>query len=76
MVSMLDWDASVNPEMAKSNETRQRPVKPLDEIHEGVVAENLSPSDPLIMLKHFGPGNARYATIGEGLRNKHGQKGS
>ena len=24
---------------------------------EGVVIENLSTSDPLIMLKHFGPGN-------------------
>jgi hypothetical protein len=24
---------------------------------EGVVIENLSTSDPLVMLKHFGPGN-------------------
>jgi hypothetical protein len=134
LVSMLDWDANVNPEFAKSNKTKPRPVKALDEMEsegyselwitygtphysakeltvlprrsvtikdkaaygailtqgngliakrsistpsmirfgemtedeffvtaavaeEGVVIENLSTSDPLVMLKHFGPGN-------------------
>ena len=134
LVSMLDWDANVNPEFAKSNETKPRPVKTLEEMEsegygglwitygtphysakeltvlpkrsvtikdkaaygailtqghgliakrsistpsmirfgemtedeffvtaaaaqEGVVIENLSTSDPLVMLKHFGPGN-------------------
>ena len=134
LVSMLDWDANVNPEFAKSNKTRPRPVKSLAEMEEqgyrelwitygtphysakeltvlpgrsvkisdkaaygailtqghgriakqsistpsmirfgdmtedeffvtaaaaeaGVLVENLSSSDPLVMLKHFGPGN-------------------
>jgi hypothetical protein len=134
LVSMLDWDANVNPEVAKSNKTRPRAVKALEEMEsegyrelwitygtphysakeltvlprrsvtikdkaahgailtqghgliakrsistpsmirfgemtedeffvtaaaakEGVVIENLSTSDPLVMLKHFGPGN-------------------
>jgi hypothetical protein len=134
LVSMLDWDANVNPEFAKSNKTKPRPVKPLEHMEEqgyreqwitygtphysakeltvlpkrsvtikdkaaygviltqghgqiakqsistpsmirfgemtedeffvtaaaaeeGVVIENLSTSDPLVMLKHFGPGN-------------------
>src|SRR5580704_2801452 len=134
LVSMLDWDANVNPEFAKSNKTKPRPVKALEEMEsagyrelwitygtphysakeltvlpkrsvtikdkaaygailtqghgliakrsistpsmirfgemtedeffvtaaaaeEGVVIENLSTSDPLVMLKHFGPGN-------------------
>jgi hypothetical protein len=55
---MLDWNANVNPEFAQSNKTRPRPVKTLDEMEsEGVVIQNLSTSDPLVMLKHFGPGN-------------------
>jgi hypothetical protein len=131
---MLDWEANVNPEFAKSNKTKPRPVKPIQEMEEqgyrelwitygtphysakeltvlpkrsvtikdgaaygviltqghglvarqsvgtpsmirfgemsedeffvtaaaaeeGVLIENLSPSDPLVMLKHFGPGN-------------------
>jgi hypothetical protein len=134
LVSMLDWDANVNPEFAKSNKTKPRPVKPIEHMEEqgyrelwitygtpyysareltvlpgrsvtirdkaaygviltqghgliakrsigtpsmirfgemtedeffvtaaaaeeGVVIENLSTSDPLVMLKHFGPGN-------------------
>jgi hypothetical protein len=134
LVSMLDWDANVNPEFAKSNKTKPRPVKTLAEMEEqgyrelwitygtphysakeltvlpgrsvkisdkaaygsivtqghgriakqsisapsmirfgdmtedeffvtaaaaeaGVLIENLSSSDPLVMLKHFGPGN-------------------
>src|SRR6201987_3573316 len=134
LVSMLDWDAIVNPEFAKSNKTKPRPVKALKETEsegyqelwitygtphysakertvlpgrsvtikdnaaygailtqghghiarrsistpsmirfgemtedeffvtaaaaeEGVVIQNLSTSDPLVMLKHFGPGN-------------------
>jgi hypothetical protein len=134
LVSMLDWDANVNPEFAKSNKTKPRPVKALEEMEsdgyrelwitygtphysakeltvlpkrsvtikdkaaygailtqghgliarrsistpsmirfgemtedeffvtaaaaeEGVAIENLSTSDPLVMLKHFGPGN-------------------
>jgi hypothetical protein len=47
---MLDWDANVNPEFAKSNKTKPRPVKAPDEMQsEGY-------RDPLVMLKHFGPG--------------------
>jgi hypothetical protein len=134
LVSMLDWEANVNPEFAKSNKTKPRPVKSLAEMEEqgyrelwitygtpyysakeltvlpgrsvkisdkaaygaivtqghgriakqsisapsmirfgdmtedeffvtataaesGVLIENLSSSDPLVMLKHFGPGN-------------------
>jgi hypothetical protein len=134
LISMLDWDANVNPEFAKSNKTRPQPVIALEEMEsegyrelwitygtphysakeltvlprrsvtikdkaaygailtqghgliakrsistpsmirfgemtedeffvtaaaaeEGVVIENLSTSDPLVMLKHFGPRN-------------------
>jgi hypothetical protein len=134
LVSMLDWEANVNPEFAKSNKTKPRPVKVLAEMEDqgyrelwitygtphysakeltvlpgrsvkisdkaaygsivtqghgriakqsisapsmirfgdmtedeffvtaaaaeaGVLVENLSTSDPLVMLKHFGPGN-------------------
>jgi len=134
LISMLDWDANVNPEFAKSNKTKPRPVKALAEMEDqgyrellitygtphysakeltvlpgrsvkisdkaaygailtqghgriakqsistpsmirfgdmtedeffvtaaaaeaGVLVENLSSSDPLVMLKHFGPGN-------------------
>jgi hypothetical protein len=32
LVSMLDWDANVNPEFAKSNKTKPRPVKALEEM--------------------------------------------
>jgi hypothetical protein len=134
LVSMLDWEANVNPEFAKSNKTKPRPVKALAEMEDqgyrelwitygtphysakeltvlpgrsvkisdqaaygsivtqghgriakqsisapsmirfgdmtedeffvtaaaaeaGVLVENLSSSDPLVMLKHFAPGN-------------------
>jgi hypothetical protein len=134
LVSMLDWEANVNPEFGKSNKTKPRPVTPIEgtEAHgyrefwvtygtphysakeltilpgqsvmikdsaaygviltqgfgriakqtistpsmirfgemtedevfvtspaaaQGVLIENLSKSDPLVMLKHFGPGN-------------------
>ncbi len=134
LISMLDWDANVNPEFAKSNKRFPRPVKATEEMEaegyremwitygssdysakeltvlprqsvtikdsaaygviltqghgrlgkltvgtpsmirfgemtedevfvtaaaaqEGVVVENLSSSDPLVFLKHFGPGN-------------------
>ena len=32
LVSMLDWDANVNPEFAKTNKTFPRPVKPVEEM--------------------------------------------
>jgi hypothetical protein len=134
LVSMLDWEANVNPEFAKTNKTKPRPVKALAEMEDqgyrelwitygtphysakeltvlpgrsvkisdkaaygsivtqghgriakqsisapsmirfgdmtedeffvtaaaaeaGVLVENLSSSDPLVMLKHFAPGN-------------------
>ena len=134
LISMLDWDANVNPEFAKTNKTKPRPVKAHAEMEDqgyrelwitygtphysakeltvlpgrsvkisdkaaygailtqghgriakqsistpsmirfgdmtedeffvtaaaaeaGVLVENLSSSDPLVMLKHFGPGN-------------------
>ncbi len=134
LVSMLDWDANVNPEFAKTNKTFPRPVKPIAEMEadgyrekwitygtpyysakeltvlpkrtvtirdsaaygviltqghgaiggqpvatpsmirfgemtedevfvtadiakQGVQVENASASDPLVFLKHFGPGN-------------------
>ena len=134
LISMLDWDANVNPEFAKTNKTKPRPVRALAEMEDqgyrelwitygtphysakeltvlpgrsvkisdkaaygailtqghgriakqsistpsmirfgdmtedeffvtaaaaeaGVLVENLSSSDPLVMLKHFGPGN-------------------
>jgi hypothetical protein len=134
LISMLDWDANVNPEFAKSNKTFPKPVKPVAEMEaagyreswitygtgyysakeltvlpkkslavkdaaayglictqghgalgkhgisaptmirfgqmtedeffvtadaakEGVHIENPSDSDPLVILKHFGPGN-------------------
>jgi hypothetical protein len=140
LISMLDWDANVNPEFAKSNKTFPHPVKPAaeteaegyreswvtygtpfysakeltvlpghkvtikdsaaygsivtqghgrlgkltvstpsmirfgqmteDEIFvtaavaaSGVVVENLSSSDPLVLLKHFGPGNPEAAGL-------------
>jgi mannose-6-phosphate isomerase class I len=140
LISMLDWDANVNPEFAKSNKTFPRPVKTEEEMKEagyrevwitygtpyysakeltvqpgrsvaikdaeaygvivtqghgsvskmtvstpsmirfgqmtedeffvtaatakeGVVIENLSSSDPLVMLKHFGPGNPDAASL-------------
>jgi hypothetical protein len=134
LIAMLDWDANVNPEFAKSNKTHPKPVKPVaeteaqgyrenwvtygtkfytakeltvlpkqkvtitdseaygvivtqghgllgkqpvstpsmirfgemteDEVfvtagaaQKGVVVENRSTTDPLVILKHFGPGN-------------------
>ncbi|HET6219221.1 MAG TPA: hypothetical protein VFE27_19510 [Acidobacteriaceae bacterium] len=54
LISMLDWDANVNPEFAKSKKTKPRPVKSLGEMQD----QGLSTSDPLVMLKHLGPGNA------------------
>jgi hypothetical protein len=134
LISMLDWDANVNPEFAKTNKRFPRPVKSIEEMEadgyremwitygtpyysakeltvmpkqsvtikdsaaygviltqghgllrkqtvgtpsmirfgemtedevfvtaaaaqEGVLIENLSSSDPLVFLKHFGPGN-------------------
>jgi hypothetical protein len=134
LISMLDWDANVNPEFAKSNKTFPKPFKPVHETEslgyrenwitygtgyysakeltvlpsrslvlkdaaayglivtqghgtlgkhgvsapsmirfgqltedeffvtadaakEGVRIENRSDSDPLVILKHFGPGN-------------------
>jgi hypothetical protein len=140
LISMLDWEANVNPEFAQSNKTLPRSVKPEDETREcgyrevwvtygtpfysakeltiypkrsvtikdsaaygvivtqghgllakktvstpsmirfgemtedevfvtaaaaqnGVVIENLSSSDPLVLLKHFGPGNPDAAPL-------------
>ena len=134
LISMLDWEANVNPEFAKSNKTFPQPVKPVSEMEAegyrevwitygtahysakeltvlpgrsvtikdsaaygviltqghgkmgkltvstpsmirfgamtedevfvtaataeaGLVIENTSSSDPLVLLKHFGPGN-------------------
>jgi len=134
LISMLDWDANVNPEFAKTNKRFPRPVKPVEEMEAdgyremwitygtpyysakeltvlpkqsvtikdgaaygviltqghgllgkqtvgtpsmirfgemtedevfvtaaaaqgGVLIQNLSSSDPLVLLKHFGPGN-------------------
>jgi hypothetical protein len=134
LISMLDWEGNVNPEFAKTNKTKPRPVKAVAEMEDqgyrelwitygtphysakeltvlpgrsvkisdkaaygsiltqghgriakqsistpsmirfgdmtedeffvtaaaaeaGVLVENLSSSDPLVMLKHFGPGN-------------------
>ena len=31
-VTMLDWDANVNPEFVKSNKIKPRPVKALEEM--------------------------------------------
>ncbi len=140
LVSMLDWDANVNPEFAASNKTFPKPVKAEDEMKaagyrevwvtygtpfysakeltvqpgqkvtikdaaaygvivtqghgalnkltistpsmirfgqmtedevlvtaasatEGVVVENRSTTDPLVLLKHFGPGNPEAAPL-------------
>jgi len=140
LVSMLDWDANINPEFAKSNKTLSKAVRaeqemkdqgyrevwitygtpfysakeltvmPLqsvtvkdseaygvivtqghgrlgkvtvstpsmirfgqmteDEVFvtaatakQGLVIENLSPTDPLVLLKHFGPGNPDAASL-------------
>jgi hypothetical protein len=134
LISMLDWDANVNPEFAKTNKTFPRPTRPIEEMEadgyrekwitygtpyysakeltvlpkrtvtirdsaaygviltqgygaiggqsvstpsmirfgemtedevfvtadvarQGVLVENSSASDPLVFLKHFGPGN-------------------
>jgi hypothetical protein len=134
LISMLDWDANVNPQFAKTNKRFPRPVKPVEEMESegyremwitygtsyysakeltvlpgrsvtikdsaaygviltqghgrlakqtvstpsmirfgamtedelfvpaataqnGLLVENTSSSDPLILLKHFGPGN-------------------
>ena len=32
LISMLDWDANVNPEFAKTNKTLPRPVQPVEEM--------------------------------------------
>lgn len=134
LISMLDWDANVNPDFAKTNKTCPHPVKPVEDMEaegyremwitygtsdysakeltvlpgrsvtikdsaaygviltqghgllakqtvgtpsmirfgemtedevfvtaaiarEGLLVENSSSSDPLVLLKHFGPGN-------------------
>jgi hypothetical protein len=140
LISMLDWDANINPEFAKSNKTLPRVVRDEEEMkgkgyrevwitygtpyysakeltvmpkqsvkvkdseaygvivtqghgrigktsvsapsmirfgemtedevfvtaaaaREGLVIENLSPTDPLVLLKHFGPGNPDAAPL-------------
>jgi hypothetical protein len=40
LVSMLDWEANVNPEFAKSNKTHPRPVKAVAEMEEQGYREN------------------------------------
>ncbi len=40
LVSMLDWDANVNPEFAKSNKTFPKPVKPVAEMESCGYREN------------------------------------
>jgi hypothetical protein len=34
LISMLDWEANVNPEFAKSNKTFPKPVRPVEEMEE------------------------------------------
>jgi hypothetical protein len=140
LISMLDWDANVNPRFAESNKTFPHPVKAIEEMEsegyremwitygtryysakeltvlpgksvtikdsaaygviltqghgrlagqtvstpsmirfgqmtedevfvtaqragEGLLVENLSTSDPLVLLKHFGPGNPDAAPL-------------
>lgn len=147
LVGMLNWDANVNPEFAKTNKRFPRPVRPIQEMEaagyremwvtygtpfysakeltvlpgrsvtikdsvaygliltqghgrigkltaatpsmirfgemtedemfvtagaakEGVRVENLSPSDPLVMLKHFGPGNPDAEGLRKTIQNK------
>lgn len=43
LVSMLDWDANVNPEFAKSNKTKPRPIKAIEEMESEVIANSGSP---------------------------------
>jgi hypothetical protein len=40
LVSMLDWDANVNPEFAKSNKTFPQPVRPVQEMESAGYREN------------------------------------
>ncbi len=40
LISMLDWDANVNPEFAKSNKTFPRPVKAVNEMESEGYREN------------------------------------
>jgi hypothetical protein len=40
LISMLDWEANVNPEFAKSNKTHPRPVKAVVEMEEQGYREN------------------------------------
>jgi hypothetical protein len=140
LIAMLDWEANVNPEFAKSNKTFPRPVKSIEEMEnqgyrelwitygtpyysakeltvlpkrsvtitdreaygviltqghgriagqpvgtpsmirfgemtedevfvtaavarQGVLIENQSPTDPLVLLKHFGPANPDAASL-------------
>ena len=34
LISMLDWEANVNPEFAKTNKTHPTPVRPVEEMEE------------------------------------------
>ena len=40
LITMLDWDANVNPEFAKSNKTFPKPVKPVGEMESAGYREN------------------------------------
>ena len=40
LISMLDWEANVNPEFAKSNKTYSKPVHPTKEMEEAGYREN------------------------------------
>lgn len=40
LISMLDWEANVNPEFAKSNKTHPKPVHPIEEMEEAGYREN------------------------------------
>ncbi len=66
VVSLLDWDANIDPNF-KENHCRQMTEDAFfvtyDAAREGVTITNQSSTEPLVMLKHFNPGNPEMPAL-------------
>ena len=83
LVSLLDWDANVNPEFAKQNQVFPKPVRPLDASQDAGCCEKwISYGTPYYSAKELTVLPGRTATVRDGaaygliLTQGHGRVGS
>ena len=58
LMEVIDWDANVNPNFVEDHFMEPKPLHSSEEAAlDGVRITNLSKTDPIVMLKHFGPMN-------------------